>query len=139
MYTRNIITKHYQHSENPHPIWGIEREVKTVVYEFDYISPVTGEVFKTNLLWKHDTEDDATTNPKYHGCSWRFMKYNPTPVTDWFRGLPLDQMLKWCEEHGLGNMRVIGRYTDIYFSDACTWDSCNGEWRRPEPTTKRRR
>lgn len=132
MSIRNIITKHYQHSNNPNPIWRKEHEVKTVVYEFDYTSPITGEMFKTNLLWKHDTKDDATTNPKYHGCSWHFMKYNPTPVTDWFRGLPVDQMLKWCEEHGLGNMKVIGKYTDIYYHDICQFDDYNLEYYNPE-------
>ena len=132
MSIRTVIEKHYQHSNNPNPIWREERKVKTVVYEFDYTSPITGEMFKTNLLWKHDTEDDATTNPKYHGCSWRFMKYNPTPVTNWFHGLPVDQMLKWCEENGLGNMRVIGRYVDIYYHDICQFDEYNLEYYNPE-------
>ena len=130
MSIRTVINKHYKHSDNPKPIWGIERKVTTVVYEFDCINLNTWEkVGKTTLLWKHDSEEvHPAKNPVYHGCSWRFMDYNPTPVTDWFLGLPPKQMFKWCKEHGLTNMRVVGKYTDIYFSDACHWDSCNGEW-----------
>jgi hypothetical protein len=58
------------------------------------------------------------------------MGYNPIPVTEWFHGLSKSQMFEWCTEHGLGNMKCIGQYTDFYYSDSCVRDSYNMEWVR---------
>lgn len=139
-FDRTIVNRHYASSANPHPIWRLGRTVTVQEFRFDYISPFTGEVLSTRLLWKSDVDHkNPSVDPLYHHCSWRFMGYNPTPVTNWFQGLPKDKMFEWCREFGLGNMRCVGQYTDFHFYDACTWDSYNGEWRRPEPTTKRRR
>ena len=132
MSIRITIEKHYQHTNNPNPIWRIERKITTVVYEFDYINPFTGEENgKTNLFWQHDT-NDKVTHPLYHGCSWRFGGYNPTPVTNWFRGLPPKKMFEWCRLNGLGNMKVIGKYTGIYYHDICQFDDYNLEYYNPE-------
>ena len=132
MSIRTVIEKHYQHSNNPNPIWREERKVTTIVYEFDCFDLNTWKrVGTTNLLWKHDTSDNVT-HPLYRGCSWRFMKYNPTPVTNWFHGLPRNQMLEWCEKNGLTNMKVVGRYVDIYYHDICKFDDYNLEYYNPE-------
>lgn len=141
MFERTIVNRHYTHSANPNPIWHLDRTVTVQEFEFDCIDLNTWEVVgKTRLLWKNDVDHkNPSVDPLYHHCSWRFMKHNPTPVTNWFQGLPKDKMFEWCKEHGLMNMKCVGQYTDFYFSDACTWDSYNMVWCRPEPTTKRRR
>lgn len=132
-FERNLINRHYTHSTNPYPVWRCDRAVTTQVFEFDCIDLDTWEVKgKTRLFWKHEVDhNNPVIDPLYHNCSWRFGGYNPTPVTDWFRGLPKNKMFEWCRQHGLIDMKCVGQYTDYYFSDACIWDEYNNEWRMP--------
>lgn len=125
------IERTYKPCENPHPLYEVERCITTRKYTFDVINTKTGEIIgKTTLYWKHDTEDEKNINIRsvYHGCSYRFSGYNPIPVTDWFHGVPLDDMRKWCEEHGLINMKFVAEFKNITYADSYVYDSCNGEW-----------
>lgn len=134
-----VTERTYKPTENPCPIYKTERCITIRKWQFDAINPVTGELMgKTTLLWKHDT-DDTESPSMYHGCSYRFIRYNPMPVTDWFHGVPLDRMFKWCEEHGLCNMKFIGEFKTIYYADSCVYDSCNGEWVVPDVHRRARR
>lgn len=126
-----ITERTYKPTENPVPQYKVERCITTRKYILDVISPTTGEVLNhTTLYWKHDT-NDTDSAPVYHGCSYRFAVYNPTPVTDWFHGVPIGQMLAWCEEHNLVNARLVAEFKNITYVDECVWDSCNGEWVKP--------
>ena len=123
----------YKPTENPMPHYEVERCITIRKYIFDVINTVTGEIINhSTLLWKHDTNDDTNIPTVYRGCSYRFSGYNPTPVTDWFHGVPLSQMFSWCEEHGLVNMRFVSEFKNITYVDKCIWDEYNREWIVPK-------
>lgn len=114
---KTIITNNYQPTTSTCPVWEIARKVITRVYLFDYIDPNTGEVLaRTKLIWKHDTQDELV-HPMYHGCSYLFRGYNPTPCTDWFYGVPLNQMLDWCMNHDLHFIDCVAEYHTVDYVD----------------------
>ena len=112
-----FVERTYKPTQNPNPIYKVERCITTRKYIFDVINRETGEVINQSILWwKNDTTDNYLFG-LYHGCSYRFHGYNPIPVTDWFRGVPLNQMFDWCKQHGLVNMRYVEQYTNITYAD----------------------
>ena len=134
-----VTERTYKPTENPCPIYKVERCITTRKYIFDVISTETGEILNhSTLYWRHDTND--TTCPSlYRGCSYLFAQCNPTPVTDWFHGVPLGQMLDWCEEHGLVNVRCVSEFKNITYVDECISDSCNREWVAPIKPSRTKR
>lgn len=133
-----VTERTYQPTHNPHPHYEVERCITIRKYIFDVINTVTGEVVNhSTLYWKHDTNDDANIPRVYRGCSYRFSGYNPTPVTDWFHGVPIGQMLSWCEDHGLTNMRCVSEFKNVTYADKCVWDSVNCEWVAPANTRRK--
>ena len=88
-------------------------------FALEVIDPKNGKTIGTdNLIWKRDTKDDEYENPMYHGCSYRFTgSHNPLPVTDWFRGVPLNQMLKWCYDHNLVGGECITHSIHLTYED----------------------
>ena len=122
------VERTYKPTINPNPIWEVERTVTTRTFTFTTTDIVTGEILgSTRLVWRHDSNDTKRIDV-YRGCSYRIFGYNPLPVTDWFHGIPLVQMLKWCKQHGMINMKYVRQDTVVDYVDACTWDECNGVW-----------
>lgn len=113
---KTIIEKTFKPTMSEFPVWKIDRKVKTRCFEFDTISSAGVPMGKTRLLWKHDTNNHEY-DPIYHGCSYHFDGYNPTPCTDWFHGIPLKQMLNWCENNGMTNMKLLWEHIDITYKD----------------------
>lgn len=114
---KKTITNTYKPTNSTFPVWKVENKVVTRCFEFDSINPCTRELMgKTRLLWKHDT-NDTQSHPMYHGCSYLFSGYNPTPCTNWFYGIPLKQMFEWCESHGMTNMKYLWETVDITYKD----------------------
>ena len=120
------IVKTYKPQMTKHPIWMQSNRVVYRHYEFD-----VSKEHKANrqlhgtptLLWKHEDKPSDNTmrcsaeHEFYNGCSYMWGGYNPTPVTGWFHGVPLKQMFKWCEEHGLTNPKLVSEYVEITFED----------------------
>ena len=124
---RTIIEKTYKPTTNPCPDWRVSRKVTTRIYVFDRCDSITGEVIgETRLWWKHDTDDKIFDNI-YHGCSYRFSGYNPTPCTDWFRGVPLNQMFDWCKEHDLYLRDLDKVFIDITYKDI-SWEATHPDF-----------
>lgn len=114
---RTIINNVYKHTHSTNPIWRVDRKVTTQIFKFDRVHPETGEVLaQTRLHWKHDTQDKHWDSI-YHGCSYRFSGYNPMPCTDWFYGVPLNQMFAWCKEHNLYYCECEKVFIDITYKD----------------------
>lgn len=107
----------YKFTNNTRPIWRVARKTVTRRYQFEAINPKTGETIGTTyLIWKHDTKD-AVEHPLYHGCSYCFIGYNPMPVTDWFHGVPLKQMFKWCHANNLVGGECVTEHVHITYED----------------------
>lgn len=124
---RTIIEKTYKPTHSTNPIWRVSRKVTTRTYIFDHCDPETGEILgQTRLYWKHDTQDKHCEY-LYHGCSYRFSGYNPMPVTDWFYGVPLKQMLDWCMEHDLHFIDCISEYITINYVDD-SWEATHPDF-----------
>lgn len=114
---RKTIDRIYQFTNNTMPIWRVARKTVTRYYQFEAINPQTGKTMGiTYLIWKHDSKDEIEY-PLYHGCSYLFTGYNPMPVTDWFRGVPLKQMFKWCHEHNLVGGELVAENVHITYED----------------------
>ena len=120
------ITKTYKPQKTEFPIWKQTNRVVLRHYQFD----VSNE-HKTDrqyhgiptLIWKHEEKPSCDTmicraeHEFYNGCSYHWHGYNPMPVTGWFRGVPLKQMFKWCEEHGLTNPTLVRESVEITYED----------------------
>lgn len=133
-----FVERTYKPTQNPMPHYEVERCITTRKYVFDVINPETGEIInQSTLWWKRDT-NDTHLKQLYRGCSYRFSDYNPTPVTDWFYGVPLNQMIGWCTSHNLVNMRYVEQYTNITYIDKCVWDEYNMEWVVPKSSRSSR-
>ena len=112
---KTIVNKTYLPTTNKYPRWAIERCVKTTVYEFVATSLETGEIIgKTRLFWMRDS---AEKHNMYHGFSYHWGGYNPTPVTGVFHGVPLGKMLEWCDKNGLLYPEIIEVYTNVTYRD----------------------
>lgn len=114
---RKTIDRIYQFTNNTMPVWRVIRKVVTRCYKFEAIDPKTGKTIGiTNLIWCHDSDDEREYD-LYHGCKYRFSGYNPMPVTGWFRGVPLNQMLQWCYDHNLVGGECISQNVHITYED----------------------
>lgn len=126
-----LTNRTYKPTSNPNPIWQVDQCITYRIYEFDAVNPNDGQILgKTRLYWRRNTKD-TISSPLYRGCSYRFTGYNPIPVTDWFHGVPMNQMFKWCASHNLVNMRCVSEYKDITYVDTCIYDPHSGEWYKP--------
>lgn len=117
---KKTIEKFYQFTQSECPVWQLSRTISTKVFAFEVIDPKNGKTIgTTNLIWRYDSHDaDWGGEPLYHGCKYRFTGYcNPLPVTDWFRGVPLKQMLKWCYDHGLVGGECISHNIHLTYKD----------------------
>lgn len=124
---RTIIEKTYKPTHSTNPVWRVDRKVTIRIFAFDYCNPETGEVIaQTKLIWKHDTADE-TVHPMYHGCSYHFTGHNPTPVTDWFYGVPLKQMFAWCKDHHLYGGKCVIQHTTLEFKDD-SWEATHPDF-----------
>ena len=121
-----IITKTYKPQKTEFPIWKQTNRVVLRHYQFDLSDAVKHDAQGRGfpyLIWKHeDVPYDKSLRVEndhlfYNGCSYRWHGYNPTPVTGWFRGVPLGQMFKWCEEHGLTNPTLVRESVEITYED----------------------
>lgn len=115
MEKKTIIT--YRPTNSKFPIWKEGRKVHSICWAFKSVDPKTGEfIGDTKLWWRRDT-DDHFNEDIYHGCSYMFTGYNPTPVTGWFHGVPRDKMLDWCEANNLMFVDCICEYISIEYVD----------------------
>ncbi len=114
MEKKTIVEKVYRPANTARPIWKEVERKRIRVFLFD--SMYKGKRTSTTLLWrcryKQGQIDDL-----YHGCDYHFGGHNPIPVTDWFRGIPLNQMLDWCKANGLTNMQELAETITITYAD----------------------
>ena len=124
---RTTINSVYQPTNSTNPVWKIDRKVTVRIFKFDHIDPHTGEILgTTHLHWKHDTQDKHCEY-LYHGCSYCFSGYNPMPCTDWFYGVPLNQMFAWCKEHDLHYCECERVFIDITYKDD-SWEATHPDF-----------
>lgn len=111
-----FVTETYLPTTSNFPIWREKTRIVIRYYEFDTNSELAKKYGKPTLVWKYDPDDKAV-HPMFHGCSYRWSGYNPTPCTEWFHGIPLHQMIDWCEEHGLTNPKLLSEHVNITWHD----------------------
>ena len=114
---RTIIEKTYKPTMSEHPVWVLSRKVTMLTYKFDVLNPYDGNVLAQSYLsWKMDS-NDTYMEERYHGCSYMFTGYNPLPTSGWFRGIPRNQMLEWCNMNHLRLVGCVKQYITLEFVD----------------------